>query len=204
MKFTQRFTNRSEEDEKKATIKNAFYTLQLDYSQFAQNVEDQVHGDRFFDYGYVGKFNTFRAPQFAFNDTLAHVPVLQQIGETDTLVTFTPGEQNPDLASVNNYYFNTLPRERYPVELLLQLPNRILQPGLHRIFPEFRRDPGTRGTVERTPSTYDLRFVEHRIHRQPGWFGNIRSARTTRCVSRHRVVRTSVRMPYPLVWNMNS
>ncbi|MBK9512516.1 MAG: hypothetical protein IPO05_02575 [Flavobacteriales bacterium] len=78
VKFTQRFTNRSEEDEKKATIKNAFYTLQLDYSQFAQNVEDQVHGDRFFDYGYVGKFNTFRAPQFEFSGPACAVA---QIGE---------------------------------------------------------------------------------------------------------------------------
>ncbi|MBK9417320.1 MAG: carboxypeptidase-like regulatory domain-containing protein [Flavobacteriales bacterium] len=137
VKFTQRFTNRSEEDEKKATIKNAFYTLQLDYSQFAQNVEDQVHGDRFFDYGYVGKFNTFRAPQFAFNDTLADVPILQQIGETDTLVTFTPGEQNPDLASVNNYYFNTLPRERYPVELLFGAPNNFSSPGYIGYFQNF-------------------------------------------------------------------
>ncbi len=62
IKFTQRFINRTAEEEKAATIQNAFYTLQLDYSRYENNVEDFVHADRFFDYGYVGKFVTLNAP----------------------------------------------------------------------------------------------------------------------------------------------
>jgi hypothetical protein len=117
VKFTQRFTNRSEEEESKATIKNAFYTLQLDYSRFQQDVEDQVHGERLFDYGYVGKFTTYRAPQFQLTSVPGNV-YFQQVGLTDTLVTFTPGEQNPDLAAINSFYFNALPREGYPFQFL--------------------------------------------------------------------------------------
>jgi hypothetical protein len=118
VKFTQRFTNRSEQEEEKATIKNAFYTLQLDYSQYQNNIADFTHGDRLFDYGYVGKFTTYRAPQFQLSDDARW----EQVGESDTLITFTPGSQNPDLASVNNYYFNALPREQFPIQQLFGAP----------------------------------------------------------------------------------
>lgn len=117
VKFTQRFTNRTEEEEKRATIKNAFYTLQLDYSRYNLNVEDFVHGDRLFDYGYVGRFTTFRAPQFELRGSR-----FVQIGERDTLVTFVPGEQNPDLASVNNFYFNAFDPESFPIPELFGAP----------------------------------------------------------------------------------
>ncbi|MCB0763917.1 MAG: hypothetical protein KDB84_04370, partial [Flavobacteriales bacterium] len=117
VKFTQRFLNRTEEEEKRSTIQNAFYSLQLDYSRYQSNVEDFVHGDNFFDYGYVGRFNTYRAPQFELRDSR-----WVQIGERDTLVTFTPGTQNPDLASINNFYFNAFPQENFPIQELFGAP----------------------------------------------------------------------------------
>lgn len=113
VRFTQRFQNRTDEEEKRATIKNAYYSLQLDYSRYQNNVEDFVHGDRFFDYGYVGKFITHRAPQFEFRNGR-----WDQIGERDTLVTFTPGTQNPDLAAINNFYFNAFAPEQFPIQEL--------------------------------------------------------------------------------------
>ena len=105
IKFTQRFMNRSEEEESRSTIRNAFYTLQLDYSQYANNVEHYVHGDRLFDYGYVGKFTTYRRP---FWEPDPNVGGFVQTGEEEYLVTFEPGEQNPELAAINNFYFNNL------------------------------------------------------------------------------------------------
>lgn len=117
VRFTQRFQNRTDEEEKRATIKNAYYSLQLDYSRYQNNVEDFVHGDRFFDYGYVGKFITHRAPQFEFRNGR-----WDQIGERDTLVTFTPGTQNPDLAAVNNFYFNAFAPEQFPIQELFGAP----------------------------------------------------------------------------------
>lgn len=116
VKFTQRFINQTREEEKRSTVQNAFYTLQLDYSRYQLNVRDDVHGDRYFDYGYVGKFQTYSAPQFALDES--HPDQWTQIGQQDTLVVFTPGTQNPDLASINTFYFNALPRERFPIESL--------------------------------------------------------------------------------------
>ncbi|MBK7383336.1 MAG: carboxypeptidase-like regulatory domain-containing protein [Flavobacteriales bacterium] len=114
IKFTQRFINRTAEEEKASTIKNAFYSLQLDYSRYQNKVEDFEHGDNIFDYGYVGKFVTYRAPQFELRDTR-----WVQTGERDTLVAFTPGSQNPDMAGLNAFYFNALPHEQYPIARLV-------------------------------------------------------------------------------------
>jgi outer membrane cobalamin receptor len=106
VKFTQRFVNRSDEEEKRSTIRNAFYSVQVDYSRNQSNVSHYVHGDRLFDYGYVGKFTTYRVPEWAPN---ANLGAFTQIGLRDVLVTFEPGSQNPELASLNNFYFNNLP-----------------------------------------------------------------------------------------------
>ncbi len=104
VKFTQRFTNRSEEEEKKSAVRNAYYSIQLDYSRYQNNVEHQVHGDRFFDYGYVGRFTTYRIPDFEPYFDAGNTYI--QTGEQEVLVTFEPGTQNPELAAINNFYFN--------------------------------------------------------------------------------------------------
>ncbi|MEO8591503.1 MAG: carboxypeptidase regulatory-like domain-containing protein [Flavobacteriales bacterium] len=152
VKFTQRFTNRSEEQEQRSTIKNAFYTLQMDYSQYLNNVEDYVHGDRLFDYGYVGRFNTYRAPTFELRGTK-----WVQIGETDTLVTFTPGSQNPDLASIDNYYFGALPHEQYPIQELFGAPPGS-DPNYQGFYQNFNETQG-RGVLwngDRPASLYNM------------------------------------------------
>jgi hypothetical protein len=120
VKFTQRFINRTAEEEKRSAIQNAFYTLQLDYSRYENNIQDFVHGDRFFDYGYVGKFVTLNAPQFELQPE--QPGQWTQVGQQDTLVVFTPGTQNPELAAVNTYYFNALPQEQFPQSLLIGIP----------------------------------------------------------------------------------
>jgi CarboxypepD_reg-like domain/TonB-dependent Receptor Plug Domain len=130
IKFTQRFINRTAEEEQGATIKNAFYSLQLDYSRYQNAVEDFEHGENIFDYGYVGRFVTYRAAQFELNDVR-----WVQTGERDTLVTFTPGSQNPDLAALNNYYFNALPQEQYPLARLVGFD--ITPPGYLGYYQDF-------------------------------------------------------------------
>lgn len=154
VKFTQRFVNRTAEEEKKSTVRNAFYTLQLDYSRYQNKIEDYVHGDRLFDYGYVGKFQTLTAPQF---DLVAGKPgQLTQTGAQDTLVIFTPGTQNPDLAAINTYYFNALPQEHFPVSTLtpfgVQDPSYI---GYYRTRVE-AQNRGALWNGQRPRTLYDL------------------------------------------------
>jgi hypothetical protein len=64
-KLTQRFGETSGENkssENKSDIKNAYYTLQADYTNFYSRTENSQHTDNLFDYGYVGKFDTHRTP----------------------------------------------------------------------------------------------------------------------------------------------
>lgn len=152
VKFTQRFLNRTEEEEKRSSIQNAYYSLQLDYSRYQNNVEDYVHGDRLFDYGYVGRFDIYRAPQFEYDGNVAW----NQVGERDTLVRFTPGTQNPDLAALNSYYFNALPGEVYPVQELFGAPAGLTDyVGYYQNFEETR----ARGVIwngDRPRGLYDM------------------------------------------------
>jgi hypothetical protein len=72
-RFTQRFNNNTEGSSSK--IKSAFYSLMVDYSQSHGRTWDATHEDRIFNYGHVGKFETFRETTYEFNqnsDSLIH------------------------------------------------------------------------------------------------------------------------------------
>lgn len=93
------------EDRKGAGIQNASYTLQAGYERQLYSVFDPRHEDRFFDYGYVGKFdyewvNVFGAPIDPVNWPLA-VPI-QHRDFRQEFRGYTPGDVNPVLANYNN------------------------------------------------------------------------------------------------------
>lgn len=119
VRFTQRFSSRDEENagaegaRKKGGIKNAYYSLQLDYSKRQQNIEDPTHQDDLFDYGYIGRYQRFRAPTYALNNGR-----YEQTGFRDTLVTFTPGDANPTLATMVDQFFNLFPYQPFFVPQL--------------------------------------------------------------------------------------
>ena len=50
----------SDEDQSSSTLKNAFFTLQADYSQDNETTQDSDHKDNLFNYGYIGKFTPER------------------------------------------------------------------------------------------------------------------------------------------------
>ncbi|MBK9543451.1 MAG: carboxypeptidase-like regulatory domain-containing protein [Bacteroidetes bacterium] len=108
-KLTQRFT--SEAQEKASTgIKNAFYSIQVDYSHGHSVDQNALHKDKIFDYGYVGKFTAYGSPGYQVvtlkdvndNDSL----VFNQVGAFDTLVTFEPGSQNPNTSNYTTQYYD--------------------------------------------------------------------------------------------------
>lgn len=105
LRFTQRFNSReeSEEEQGKGGIKNAYYSVQLDYSRFNQNSESQVHGDNLFDYGYLGRYTIDRIP--TYNPLTG-----KQTGFMDTQVHFTPSDLNPAAARFPEEYFSLFPQ----------------------------------------------------------------------------------------------
>ncbi|HLG34487.1 MAG TPA: TonB-dependent receptor [Bacteroidia bacterium] len=109
-KLTQKFSsgNESAEEKKASTIKNAFYSLQFDYSKVTSVSEDDSHEDNYFRYGYLGNFTTYRRRAYDYDFTLN---AWKMVGYTDTLVTFQPdpAEANPVLVNYTNQYLTFVP-----------------------------------------------------------------------------------------------
>jgi len=114
LRFTQRF-NAREEDEtaegaKKSNIKNAFYSVQLDFSRNDVKGEDPELKDDVWRYGWIGKYNTYRFNNYTLD---LNRQAFIHDGFRDTLVTFQPGDANPDLAALMTQYFNLFEQQPF-------------------------------------------------------------------------------------------
>src|SRR3989344_9134424 len=61
VRLQQKFgkSNVSEEEKSQSVVKNAYLSFQVGYQKNKEISEDDTHKDKFFRYGYVGKFNTY-------------------------------------------------------------------------------------------------------------------------------------------------
>jgi outer membrane receptor protein involved in Fe transport len=107
-RFTQRFPT---EKDSKATVKNVYYSIQADYSKDYTVLEDAQHKDNLFDYGYVGKFKTYKIKAYEYGSDTAwnYNNIWVQNGFRDTLVDFKRSEVNPDLANYTQQYYDLYP-----------------------------------------------------------------------------------------------
>lgn len=104
------------EETQKQIITNAFYTLQIDYQTESRKIEDPIHGENIFDYGYVGKFYTEYTPIYAPGiDSAGSAYHNRDVFGTQLLVdraavqtTFERSEKNPLLANYTSQYFEDL------------------------------------------------------------------------------------------------
>lgn len=83
-------------------VSNAQYTLQASYEQSALDRKDPIHGDNYFNYGYIGQFDYGYAPVFGARDTGAGPPVFYHAGYQKRLNNYKRSEVNPVLANYNN------------------------------------------------------------------------------------------------------
>jgi hypothetical protein len=105
-KFTQRFQNLAEDANSQTGVKNAYYTIMVDYSKNYGWVEDNVHGDNYFNYGHIGKFDIAKTPSYEFSDFDGNgVLDLVQTGVNDDSISFTPSSTNADMAAITTQYF---------------------------------------------------------------------------------------------------
>ncbi len=110
-KLTQKFgSEESNSEESASTIKNAFFTIQGDYTNNKWTYGDPNHRDNLFHYGYVGKFDTYKAPIYQDGiaiDSINGIPYTGAIlsGWADTLYTFSPGVINPGLVNYTSAYY---------------------------------------------------------------------------------------------------
>ncbi|MEQ8908238.1 MAG: carboxypeptidase regulatory-like domain-containing protein [Vicingaceae bacterium] len=68
VRYTQRFENAEAEEgeEDNSFVKNAFFSLQADFSRRNTEQGDERHEDNFFRYGYVGQFEAVTQPSYSF------------------------------------------------------------------------------------------------------------------------------------------
>jgi hypothetical protein len=117
-KFVQRFGSDNQQDEEKSAraLKNMYYQIQADFTQFNRVEQDQTHKDDLFRYGYVGEFRAFNT--IDYSDNLSRDSITGQLAyvhETflDTLIGFTPKGANPEGAMYTQTYYNLFGWEGY-------------------------------------------------------------------------------------------
>lgn len=107
----------------KSDLTRLRYSISAHYQHFASSTEDAVHGRNYFDYGYVGQFNSYRAPvydqvgdespggqskSFVVNgDTVWLKNFAEHSGYADTLYTFDRSHtKNPLLANYTSAFYD--------------------------------------------------------------------------------------------------
>lgn len=114
--------NKKGEESKKSAfaIQNGFYTLQVDYSKDKDKLYHEDHKENFFNYGYIGKFQTYRKNNWQQYEIAPGDTVWGNTLPEDTLVTFSPGGVNPYLDKITSAYYDLLskpPTSKPPTNL---------------------------------------------------------------------------------------
>jgi outer membrane receptor protein involved in Fe transport len=94
---------------KASVIRNASYSLQFGYEKSHNSEQDIRHGDRFFDYGYVGDFENIWIPAIGESQYSGGVIIpgpggfirFAHAGYVQQFMGWTPGSINPTVANYN-------------------------------------------------------------------------------------------------------
>ncbi len=117
VRFTQRFENAEVEEgeEDNSLVKNAFFSIQADFSRRNASTEDERHGDDFFKYGYIGKFDAVTTPTYAYFDNNRQGVLLDDGNYYSGLFltafnnpiayNYTPGDVNPLLSNYTSSFY---------------------------------------------------------------------------------------------------
>lgn len=87
------------------------YEVQGQYSYYHTVTQDPNFDKDFFNYGYAGKFDTYKTPTFqigsdSVNGNYYNQAWILNSWDYDTLVEFTPGNLNPGLADYTSSYYS--------------------------------------------------------------------------------------------------
>ncbi len=111
-RFTQKFNQspKGESNKSASIIKNAFYTFQVDYSKVQLTEQSAKHKDKLFDYGYLGKFKTYKQNTYEHKTDTVNGQSLTSDhfmnGFQDSLYTFQAADYNPIAANYTSQFYN--------------------------------------------------------------------------------------------------
>ena len=124
LRYTQKFPENP--DVKNPVIKNAFYSIQVDYEESAGKTWDKEHQDNLFSYGYVGKFTTHKIPSYTREltlDTVTGLNAYLMTGFFDTLVEYEYSDINYEVANITQRYYDMFDQNFY------YMNNELIQAG---------------------------------------------------------------------------
>lgn len=118
--ITQKLGSSSNDKKSQSLLSNSFFKFLVSYENNQDLSQSDVHKDKVFDYGYVGKFDRpFTDQNYAYNyaytpaynvpGTTSAVNAYTYTGQSALPVQFTPGTQNPDAALYTSYLMSQLP-----------------------------------------------------------------------------------------------
>ena len=113
-KLTQKFGDEESNSEKSANlIKNAFITIQADYTSNLYKTFDKNHEFDLFNYGHVGTFTTYKTEVYQTQDFIDSISGIAYgnskvlVGWQDTLYEFDGSTtHNPDAANYTQAYYD--------------------------------------------------------------------------------------------------
>lgn len=120
-RYVQRFENAEEDEntkeEDKSLIKNAFFSIQADFSRANRLTEDENHGSDFFRYGYLGKFvantelsysdNNFNSVQL--DNGREYRGSFLTAFDSPISYDYTASDINPTLSNYTSNYYDFFP-----------------------------------------------------------------------------------------------
>jgi len=114
LRFQQRFGSPS--DTSNSLIRNAFYTIQMDFTRNTGYNRDARHQDNIFNYGHIGKFTTTYRPLYVLGSDTITDPNDPNYGKVMTAYTqavwqsvgvdYEASENNPILANYTSNFYN--------------------------------------------------------------------------------------------------
>lgn len=124
LSITQKFKNATPNKEKtQSLISNAFFRFLVSYENKKDVTQSAKHKDKYFNYGYVGKFDkTIAGRDFAYNYNFNNefvyngntINAYEYQGEREVgNVQFTPGTLNPDAALYTSYLMANSPANSF-------------------------------------------------------------------------------------------
>ncbi len=119
LKFTQRLGDKNEDDKEaeKSLFSGAFYTIRVDYQSSWNETQNPTHQDNIFDYGYLGKFTSYRQPFYQYvdeptwhidqkGDTVRRSGYYNLAGFFNSEITFEASDKNEYRANYTKNFFD--------------------------------------------------------------------------------------------------
>jgi outer membrane receptor protein involved in Fe transport len=110
-RFSQRFPTNPES---RSLVKNVYYNLQVDYSQFTARSMDPYHKEDIFKYGYLGKYTTYKRPTYELGSIEVNGEDYDNVWllnswDGDTAYIFEARDYNPHLARHTSMIYEFYP-----------------------------------------------------------------------------------------------